>query len=117
MLRIDDYILALPSQKREMYTLLRDVINETVPGVKEKIAYGIPFFHLKKPFCYLHQHNDGVDLSFPSGHLFAEKFPEMDKRNRKLVRTLHYQKVEDINLGLLQEVLIEAAKLDRGWKK
>ena len=118
MQRVDDYILQLTPDKKEIYIILRDFIRETVPEITERISYGIPFFYLNRPFAYLHQNkNDGVDLSFPSGHLLSNAHKALEKRDRKFVRTLHYKSVQDIDLEILKEVLLEASRINRGWKK
>lgn len=116
--RVEDYILRLPEEKREMYIVLRDFIIETVPGVTNKISYGIPFFYLKKPFCYLHQNkNGGIDLSFMAGHRMSNPYGKLEKRDRKLVRTLYYQSINDIDLNILKDTLLEAAEFDNDWRQ
>jgi hypothetical protein len=112
MLRIDDYILNLPEEKKQIYLVLREIIHETCPEVKERIAYGLPFFYLKKPFCYLHQHRGGVDLSFTKGYLFAEYKQALEKRDRSRIRSLHYKHVSDIDPSLLSKILQEGAIVD-----
>jgi hypothetical protein len=117
MLRIDDYILRLPDKEREIYIILREFIHECVPQVTEKISYGIPFFYLKKPFCYMHRHKGGVDLSFMAGHAMSNPHGALDMRDRSRVGSLHYDDVLEVDLEILKDTLLEAASFDLGWKK
>jgi hypothetical protein len=112
MLRVEDYILNLPQEKKEIYLILREIVHETLPKASEKLSYGIPFFYLNKPLCYIHQHKNGVDLSFVRGYAFTNYGELLEKRDRKMVRSLHYKGVNDIDVLILKEILTEASNVD-----
>lgn len=117
MQRVDDYILRLPEKEKEIHILLREFIHEIIPDVSEKMAYGLPFFYLKKPFCYIHLHQGGVDISFMNANLMKIQKKHLDMRDRARVGSLHYKEVFDIDIDILKNVLLEAASLDPSANK
>ncbi|HSK69308.1 MAG TPA: DUF1801 domain-containing protein [Candidatus Limnocylindria bacterium] len=48
MTPVEQYIQSCPEEHRAKLSRLRDVILEAVPGLAEKIAYGIPTFYKAK---------------------------------------------------------------------
>ena len=45
---VEAYILGCPEQHRERLYALRDIILAAVPGLTEKISWGMPTFAMKK---------------------------------------------------------------------
>jgi uncharacterized protein YdhG (YjbR/CyaY superfamily) len=41
---VDEYLTELPDERREAMTVLRRLIHESVPGLQEEMAYGMPTF-------------------------------------------------------------------------
>jgi len=101
------------------------VILKTLPNVKEKYNYSIPFYHYnKKPFCYLNilKGTFCVDVAFVKGSMLHKQFPELkDYNNRKFVRSLQYNSLENIDETMLISVITAAAKITdnsrKAWKE
>jgi uncharacterized protein YdhG (YjbR/CyaY superfamily) len=49
---VDEYIARFPPEVRAILERLRAVIREEAPGARERIAYGMPAFSLRKDIVY-----------------------------------------------------------------
>ena len=109
-----------PEPFRGILLHLQSVIEHTVPGVDLKYKYRIPFYYLDgKPFCYLNQSKDYVDLGFWSAAHLTVHLEHMTTTGRKMMRSLRYKSLEEINNEILIDVLNDAFSVrDQGfWKK
>ena len=97
---------------RSILMQLQSLIEGLVPGVSLKYKYRIPFYYLNdKPFCYLNQSGNYVDLGFVHGSKFLRHRDVMESKGRKMVRSLRYDTPEAIDYGMLEEVLQEAIEV------
>ena len=115
----EKYILDQVEPYRSILLHLQIIIERTFPEIELKYKYKIPFYYISnKPFCYLNQSKNYVDVGFwHSAHL-TKNLEYMTTENRKFVRSLRYKKLEDINDTILTEVLLDAYNVkDKGfWK-
>lgn len=115
------YILNQPEPFKTILLHLQILIENTFPEVDLQFKWKIPFYYLdNKPFCYLNpsKKKGYVDVVFwVSAHL--TKYNEfLISDNRKVVKSLRYFKLEDINEDVLLTVLKEAfAKKEAGFYK
>ena len=105
----EDYILKQPEPFRGILLHLQSVIEQVVPGVDLKYKYRIPFYYIDgRPFCYLNQAKDYVDLGFwNAAHLTVHR-ELMVSDGRKIMRSLRYTSLEEIDHTILTEVLLDA---------
>ena len=104
------YILNQESPYREILLELQAVIERSLPEAEMRFSYRIPFYYLQgKPFCYLNQSGNYVDLGFWHSAYLTRHLDKMYSKNRKVVRSLRYHKLGDIDRLVLFEVLEEAA--------
>jgi hypothetical protein len=103
------YILEKPQPFRDILLHLQLVITRTIPGLSLKYKYKIPFYYLEgRPFCYLNQSADYVDVGFwMSAHL-SECLDKMTSEGRKMMRSLRYRSLEEIEEEILTAVLKDA---------
>ncbi len=113
------YIMGKEEPYRSILLHLQALIERQVPGLDLKFKWQVPFYYLEgKPFCYLNQSKDYVDLGFwhaahltvHPGHLVSD--------GRKIMRSLRYTSLESVDEAILKDVLDEARQL-RGkgfWK-
>ncbi|GAB5472388.1 MAG: hypothetical protein Mars2KO_04870 [Maribacter sp.] len=103
------YILKQSEPFRSILLHLQAVIEHTVADVDLKYKYRIPFFYTEgRPFCYMNQSKDYVDLCFwNAAHLTVHR-ELMVKDGRKVMRSLRYKSLEEINDMVLVEVLQDA---------
>jgi len=117
----ENYILNQPEPYKSILLHLQILIEANFPEVDLQFKWKIPFYYLNnKPFCYLNASHKKqfVDVAFwVSAHL--TKYQEhLVSENRKVVKSLRYFSIEDINEEVLLSVLKEAHKLkDEGFYK
>lgn len=117
----EDYILKQPEPFRSILMHLQLLIEGAFPNADLQFKWKIPFYYLnEKPFCYLNasKKKGYVDVVFwVSAHL--TKYNEfLISENRKVVKSLRYFNLEDINEEILLTVLDEAHQLkDKGFYK
>lgn len=115
------YILHQPEPFKSVLLHLQFCIENAFPRAILHFKWKIPFYYLDdKPFCYLNpsEKKGYVDVAFwVSAHL--TKYNEhLISENRKVVKSLRYFKLEDINEEILLAVLKEAHQLkDKGFYK
>mgnify|MGYP001024875639 CR=1 FL=1 len=106
------YILRQPQPYREILLELQAFVEQKLPAVSLEFRYRIPFYYLsEKPFCYLNQSGDYVDLGFYRGYLLTRHPDKMESRGRKMVASLRYRHLGEIDFRVLEEVLEEAVEL------
>jgi len=117
----ENYIHNHPEPYRSIMLYIRSVILKTLPNVEEKYNYSIPFYHHNnKPMCYLNilKGTNYVDVAFVKGSILHEQFPELkDYNNRKFVRSLQYNSLENIDEFLLISVINAAAEITDNSRK
>ncbi len=108
----ESYILDQPEPYQSILLQLRSIIERTVPGVSLKYKYRIPFYYLHgKPFCYLNQSADFVDLGFYRAAWLTLHLDKMESRGRKVMKSLRYRSLEEMDIGVLVAVLKEAQEV------
>lgn len=85
---------------------LQSVVEANFPHAELLFKWHLPFYYLhKKPFCYLNQSKDYVDVAFfHKGRLKAYQ-KELVSEHRKVVSSLRYRALEAIDDRLLVEIL------------
>ncbi len=116
----EDYILSQQEPFRSILMHLQAIIEHTIPEADLLFKWKLPCYYIdKKPICYLNKTKDYVDVGFwHSAHL--TKYDEyLVSEKRKIVKSLRYKTLEDINdtilIGVLKEVYKHKGK--SFWKK
>lgn len=105
----ENYILNQSEPFRSMLLHLQGVIEHTISDVDLKYKYRIPFYYIDgRPFCYLNQSKDYVDLGLWNAAHLTLHSEIMVKEGRKIIRSLRYKTLEEINDPVLIEVLQDA---------
>lgn len=103
------YIINQPEPFRGMLLHLQLVIEKTIPEVDLKYKYRIPFYYIGgKPYCYLNQSKDYVDVGFWNAAHLTKNLEFMTTAGRKMMKSLRYRSLEEINDEILVEVLLDA---------
>ncbi len=116
----EEYILLQAEPFRSILLHLQATIERLVPEVDLKFKYRIPFYYINgKPFCYLNQSKDYVDLGFWHAAHLSVHLEHLTTAGRKVMRSLRYRHLEDINDTILTEVLADAHRVhdEKFWKK
>lgn len=108
------YILEQKEPYRGIFLELQAAIQRQVPQAVLRFKYRIPFYYLKdKPFCYLNQSGDYVDLGIVNGALLANYQHILVAEKRKQVRSLRFRNLSEIDPVVLHEVLSDALRISR----
>lgn len=83
------------------------IIESSIRELELKYKYKIPYYYLKeKPFCYLNVTKDYVDVGFNKGNQISVHQDQLVTENRKIIKSLRYKRLEDIDSQILEDVLI-----------
>ena len=117
----EDYILSQKEPFRSILLQLQVLIETTVLGVELKFKYRIPFYYLDgKPLCYLNvpKKKNYVDVGFWSAAHLTVHQDKMVTEGRKVMKSLRYANLKDLDAQVLVEVLMEARQVNHKgfWK-
>ncbi len=117
MKKVDEYIEALPDERRELAEILREMIIENVPGIEERFSFKIPFYHYFGMFMYLNNTPKGVDVAFCRGKDLLEAFPQLELKSRAAIATITVTSKKDISSFGIRELIINAAAWNEEAKR
>lgn len=115
----EEYILYQPEPYRSILLYLQAAIEGAMPDVELKYKYKLPFYYINgRPYCYLNQSRDYVDLGFWNAAHLTIHLERMNTEGRKMMKSLCYRSLEDIDAIVLKEVLEDAysVKDRKFWK-
>ena len=118
---IGDFFDYLPENELLIVEEIRKLIYESIPEIKEKLSYNVPFYSKNKTLCFIwpssvpwgNVKDDQVVLGFSNGHLIPDHFNKLEKGSRKYIRTISFGSLDDINPEIIQFYLFEALELDK----
>ena len=103
------YILDQQEPFKGILVYLKTTIEGQIPNVDLKFKYKIPFYYIDgKPFCYLNQSGDYVDLGFWHAAHLSVHLEHLTTAGRKVMRSLRYRSLEEIVPEILVDVLADA---------
>lgn len=83
------------------------------PDIEAKLRYKIPFYFRKSWICYLNPiKKTGIELCFTRGNELSNAQGILAARERKQIRGIIFERVEDIPTETIIEILQEAFLLD-----
>ena len=112
----------LTPEHRVMVSMLKELIQDTVPDVKEKLSWNVPFFYKKKTICFIWPGSvpwgkktyEGVQLGFTRAHkMKSNTFLEKGKRKQVFTKTFYSPEEIEDNVEIIIELLNEANSLDK----
>ena len=115
----EDYILNQPEPFRGILLHVQLMVERTVTTVELKYKYRIPFYYINgRPFCYLNQSKDYVDVGFWNAAHLSVHLDKMTTAGRKMMKSLRYKSLEEIDDTVLTEVLKDAYSVrdKKFWK-
>lgn len=117
----EDYIINQKEPFRSILLHLKAVIESVVPNVDMKYKWNIPCFYAgKQPICYLNvsPKKRYVDIAFWNSAHLTLHLDKMVTENRKVVKSLRYATLEEIDQEVLVDVLQECyAQKHKGFYK
>ncbi len=105
----EEYILKQSEPFKSILLHLQVVIETTLPDVELLFKWKVPFYYVgKSPVCYLNVTKGYVDVGFWNAQYFTEHLEKLESDKRKYVKSLRYNKIEDIDDHVLIEILEQA---------
>jgi len=115
----EQYILKQPEPFKSILLQLQILIVSEYPEVDLKYKWKIPYYYLnEKPFCFLNVTKGYVDVGFWMPYSIPDLEDHLISENRKIMKSLRYFKVDEIDQMILMRALKEVYKHYRnGFKK
>jgi hypothetical protein len=104
-----------PPEVRELLIAAHHFLQENLPPfATSSIKWRIPFYTLRRNFCYLNRHRDYITLGFPHGFKLFPRPGILLGEDEKLkqIRYLEIRSIEDLYSEETQQILHEAIILD-----
>jgi len=107
------YILNQPEPYRSILMHIQVIIEHTIPEVELKYKWRIPCYYIgETPMCYLNASHKTkfVDVGFWHSAYLSKFDVYLVTENRKVVKSLRYTSLEDIDDAIFIAILEEAKK-------
>jgi hypothetical protein len=99
--KVDEYIKKQKSPQKEICQILRKIILDAYPDIKEEMKYGVPYFENKYYIVALKTH---VNLGFSIRDLTAEEI-SLFEGTGKTTRHIKIKAPEDIEEEYIEKLL------------
>ena len=115
----EQYILKQQEPFKSILFQLQIVIESEYPEVDLKYKWKIPYYYLhEKPFCFLNVTKGYVDVGFWMPYSIPAFEDYLISDNRKVMKSLRYFTMEDIDQMVLVGILKEIYKhYQKGFRK
>jgi len=112
MTKVEDYIYQFEGSQREVMLYLHNLLTNDL-NLTEKIRFKIPFYYGRSWICYLNPIKNGkIEFAFVRGNELSNIQGILDNKGRKQVFGIEFEKVSDIPVREINEIIQEAILLD-----
>ncbi|WP_179020471.1 DUF1801 domain-containing protein [Winogradskyella forsetii] len=114
------YILKQAEPYKSIYLHLQVLIEHTLPEADLLYKWKMPCYYIdKRPICYLNKSKDYVDVGFwHSAHLSTKWDTYLITEKRKVVKSLRYKTLDDIDDAVFIAILKEVEGMkEKGFYK
>ena len=114
------HILKQPEPYKSIFMHLQVLVEHTLPDADLLFKWRLPCYYIeKRPICYINQTKDYVDVGFwHSAHLSKKWDAYLISENRKVVKSLRYKTLDDIDDAVFISILKEVEGLkEKGFYK
>ncbi len=103
----EKYILDQVEPFKSILLQIQILIEGTIPELELKYKWRLPYYYLNgHPFCFLNVTKGYVDIGIRVGTHLKEHYPYMVSENRKVMKSLRYHSIEEIDSKILVEILL-----------
>ncbi|GGW71601.1 uncharacterized protein DUF1801 [Winogradskyella epiphytica] len=116
----EEHILKQIEPYKSIMMHVQVLMKHVLPAADLLYKWRMPCFYIaKRPICYIHQSKDYVDVGFwHSAHLTEKWDAYLITEKRKVVKSLRYKSVDDINDAVFISILKEIEGLkEKGFYK
>ncbi|MCB9251375.1 MAG: DUF1801 domain-containing protein [Flavobacteriales bacterium] len=123
---LEEFLDFLPEDERLITEILRNMIFDCEPQIKEKLSYNVPFYHLYSRLFFIwpasvlwgaKKSYEGVRLGFTLGYLLTDEINYLDKGNRKQVYYKDFVDHAEIDTDLVKSYIFESIMISKEIKK
>lgn len=114
----------IPENERIIVDVLRQIVLETIPWCKEKLAYNVPYFYGNRRICLIWPGSipwggfrSGVFFGFCQGPLLSDPENYLKHGTNKQVFYRIFHSPEEIDEHAITQLLKEAIEIDRKFKR
>jgi hypothetical protein len=108
----EEYILAQKEPFKSILLQLQILIESEVAGLELKYKWRIPYYYLEgNPFCFLNVSKGYVDVGFRALNYFDDLDAFLISEKRKVMKSLRYFSIEEIQPEVLSQILQRLKKL------
>jgi hypothetical protein len=113
MTRVEDFIYQYEDSQREIMFYFHKLLTAEF-GLTEKIRFDIPFYYGKSWICYLNPIKDTkIEFAFVRGNELSNEQGVLSSKGRKQVYSIEFEKISDIPMKVVNEIIQEAMLLDQ----
>ncbi|MBU2927289.1 DUF1801 domain-containing protein [Winogradskyella psychrotolerans] len=105
---------------KSIFMHLQVLVEHTLPEADLLYKWRMPCYYIdKRPICYLNKSKDYVDVGFwHSAHLSKQWDAYLVSENRKVVKSLRYKTLDDIDDAIFISIIKEVEGLkEKGFYK
>ncbi|WP_458629141.1 DUF1801 domain-containing protein [Winogradskyella sp. PC D3.3] len=116
----ETHILNQPEPFKSIFMHLQVLIEHTLPEADLLYKWRMPCYYMgKRPMCYINKTKNYVDVGFwHSAHLSKQWDAYLVSEKRKVVKSLRYKTLDDIDDTIFISILKEVeAKKEKGFYK
>ncbi|MCB0662275.1 MAG: DUF1801 domain-containing protein [Saprospiraceae bacterium] len=118
---IEEMLEFLPDDQFEIVQAFREFMFTTIPDIKEKLSYNVPYYKLHKNICFIWPGAvpwgkvtfEGAILGFTKGFLLTDETNYLKSENRKYVTTRKLLSKQDLDYEILENLVNEAVFIDQ----
>ncbi len=112
MSEVEEYIYHFEGNQREVLFFFHDLFTKGL-NLTEKIRFKIPFYYGRSWICFLNPVKGGkIEVAFIRGNELSNDQGLLDSKGRKQVYGIEFEKISQIPLQLMNEIIHEAILLD-----
>lgn len=112
--QVDQYIAELAPDRRSALQQIRELIQDSVPDIKETMQYRMPTFELDEVVCAAasqkHYISLYMDVDLVEKHRAELAHLDVGKS------CIRFKKIEDLPMGTVKEILVETVEKQQSEK-
>jgi hypothetical protein len=109
---VDEFVKnkVLP-EYQPIVSMLRGLMFEMAPDIKEVINYGIPVYKKKRAIAVISPTKKGITFAFSRGSQFEDKYGLLEGEG-KISKNLRIKSIENVNKDALKYYIKQALDMD-----
>jgi hypothetical protein len=112
---VNDFLESLPDHELELVEILRDLILESIPDCKEKLAYNVPFYYRHSRVVFIWPASvpwGSIEIGVALGFCKGTQLFNLDTEEKRSIGRKVFMSTKDININEIRQLLYEAVLLD-----